>query len=93
MGKKAMCLTVELTVLGMPFVGLNGGPQFSFDEAISSRRRRFGKRLRLVQGPVRAFLANRSACANGRAEKLRPRGRQGRDGRNDADEEDRHRDD
>lgn len=28
-------LTVEFTVLGMPFVGLNGGPDFTFDEAIS----------------------------------------------------------
>jgi predicted 3-demethylubiquinone-9 3-methyltransferase (glyoxalase superfamily) len=28
-------LTVEFTVLGMPFVGLNGGPQFKFNEAIS----------------------------------------------------------
>jgi predicted 3-demethylubiquinone-9 3-methyltransferase (glyoxalase superfamily) len=26
---------VEFTVLGQPFVGLNGGPAFSFDEAIS----------------------------------------------------------
>lgn len=28
-------LLVEFTVLGMPFVGLNGGPQFTFDEAVS----------------------------------------------------------
>jgi predicted 3-demethylubiquinone-9 3-methyltransferase (glyoxalase superfamily) len=28
-------LTVEFTVLGQPFVGLNGGPEFTFDEAIS----------------------------------------------------------
>src|ERR1700679_3337159 len=34
-GKEGDVLTVEFTVLGMPFVGLNGGPQFSFDEAIS----------------------------------------------------------
>ncbi len=34
-GKQDDVLTVEFTVLGMPFVGLNGGPQFSFDEAIS----------------------------------------------------------
>ena len=34
-GKKGDVLTVEFTVLGMPFLGLNGGPQFSFDEAIS----------------------------------------------------------
>ncbi|MGH7212990.1 MAG: VOC family protein [Acetobacteraceae bacterium] len=34
-GKQGDVLIVEFTVLGMPFVGLNGGPQFSFDEAIS----------------------------------------------------------
>ena len=34
-GKAGEVLTVEFTVLGQPFVGLNGGPQFSFDEAVS----------------------------------------------------------
>ena len=34
-GKQGDELTVEFTVLGMPFVGLNGGPQFTFNEAIS----------------------------------------------------------
>jgi predicted 3-demethylubiquinone-9 3-methyltransferase (glyoxalase superfamily) len=34
-GKKADVLTVEMTILGMPFLLLNGGPQFTFDEAIS----------------------------------------------------------
>ena len=34
-GKAGDVLTVDFTVLGMPFMGLNGGPQFSFDEAIS----------------------------------------------------------
>jgi predicted 3-demethylubiquinone-9 3-methyltransferase (glyoxalase superfamily) len=28
-------LTVDFTVLGMPFLGLNGGPMFKFDEAVS----------------------------------------------------------
>jgi predicted 3-demethylubiquinone-9 3-methyltransferase (glyoxalase superfamily) len=28
-------LTVEFTVLGMPFLGLNGGPNFKFNEAVS----------------------------------------------------------
>ena len=28
-------LTVEFTVLGQPFVGLNGGPAFRFNEAVS----------------------------------------------------------
>src|SRR5947209_14171378 len=34
-GKTGDVLTVEFTVLGMDFVGLNGGPQFKFDEAVS----------------------------------------------------------
>ena len=34
-GKKGDVLTVEFTVLGRPFMGLNGGPQFKFDEAVS----------------------------------------------------------
>jgi predicted 3-demethylubiquinone-9 3-methyltransferase (glyoxalase superfamily) len=34
-GKAGDVLTVEFTVCGMPFMGLNGGPNFTFDEAIS----------------------------------------------------------
>jgi predicted 3-demethylubiquinone-9 3-methyltransferase (glyoxalase superfamily) len=34
-GKAGDVLTVEFTVLGQPFLGLNGGPRFTFDEAIS----------------------------------------------------------
>ena len=34
-GKAGEGLTVDFTVLGQPFVGLNGGPEFKFDEAIS----------------------------------------------------------
>src|SRR5215510_1624889 len=34
-GKAGDVLTVDFTVLGQRFVGLNGGPQFAFDEAIS----------------------------------------------------------
>jgi 2-polyprenyl-6-hydroxyphenyl methylase/3-demethylubiquinone-9 3-methyltransferase len=34
-GKAGDVLTVEFTVLGQHFVGLNGGPNFTFDEAIS----------------------------------------------------------
>ena len=34
-GKEGDVLTVEFTVLGLSFLGLNGGPQFTFDEAIS----------------------------------------------------------
>ncbi|WHZ18929.1 MAG: 3-demethylubiquinone-9 3-methyltransferase [Rhodanobacteraceae bacterium] len=34
-GKQGDVITVEFTVLGMPFLGLNGGPQFKLDEAVS----------------------------------------------------------
>ena len=34
-GKKGDVLTVEFTVLGRPFVGLNGGPNFKANEAVS----------------------------------------------------------
>jgi len=34
-GKAGDTLTVEFTVLGQPFVGLNGGPAFHFSEAVS----------------------------------------------------------
>ena len=33
--KQGTELTVEFTILGQPFVGLNGGPQFRFTEAVS----------------------------------------------------------
>ncbi|MGM0769638.1 MAG: VOC family protein [Pseudomonadota bacterium] len=34
-GKKGDVLTVQFTVLGIPCLGLNGGPAFSHDEAFS----------------------------------------------------------
>ena len=34
-GKKGDVLTIEMTILGMPFLLLNGGPEFTFDEAVS----------------------------------------------------------
>ena len=34
-GKKGDVLTVEFTVMGLPCLGLNGGPAFRHDEAFS----------------------------------------------------------
>jgi predicted 3-demethylubiquinone-9 3-methyltransferase (glyoxalase superfamily) len=34
-GKKGDVLTVDWTMLGQPFTGINGGPDFTFSEAIS----------------------------------------------------------
>ena len=34
-GKEGDVLTVDFSILGMEFLGLNGGPNFTFDEAVS----------------------------------------------------------
>jgi predicted 3-demethylubiquinone-9 3-methyltransferase (glyoxalase superfamily) len=34
-GKAGNALTVEFTLVGRPFMGLNGGPHFAFNEAVS----------------------------------------------------------
>ena len=34
-GKAGDVLTIEMTIFGMPFLLLNGGPEFKFDEAVS----------------------------------------------------------
>jgi predicted 3-demethylubiquinone-9 3-methyltransferase (glyoxalase superfamily) len=34
-GKSGDALTVEFTLMGRPFIGLNGGPHFKFNEAVS----------------------------------------------------------
>ena len=34
-GKEGDVLTVQMTILGMPYLLLNGGPQFKFNEAVS----------------------------------------------------------
>jgi len=49
-GKTDDVLLVEFTLMGQPFTGLNGGPQFKFNEAISFQipvdRRPIGRRMR-----------------------------------------------
>jgi len=34
-GKQGDALTVDMTIFGMPFLLLNGGPEFKFNEAVS----------------------------------------------------------
>jgi predicted 3-demethylubiquinone-9 3-methyltransferase (glyoxalase superfamily) len=34
-GKQGDLLTIDMLILGMPFLLLNGGPEFKFDEAVS----------------------------------------------------------
>src|SRR5947207_13174657 len=70
-GKQGDVLMVEFTVMGIPCLGLNGGPQFKHNEAFSFqvattdqaetdrywRQRGSGERMRLVQGQMGPFLA------------------------------------
>ena len=78
-GKKGDVLTVDFTVVGIPCLGLNGGPMFKQTEA-SNRDRQSGrngpllerdcwqwrhrKPVRLVQGPLGPVVANHSARAH-----------------------------
>lgn len=41
-GKQGNVLIVQMTILGMPFLLLNGGPQFTFDEAVRTIALRCG---------------------------------------------------
>ncbi|HWR54156.1 MAG TPA: VOC family protein [Bryobacteraceae bacterium] len=78
-GKKGDVLTVEFTVVGIPCLGLNGGPAFKHTEAFSfqiatenqeetrSSKWRHGKRVRLVQGPLGRLLGDCPVRANPRA--------------------------
>jgi predicted 3-demethylubiquinone-9 3-methyltransferase (glyoxalase superfamily) len=78
-GKKGDVLTVKFTVLGVPCLGINGGPAFSHSEAFSfqiatenqesilerdRQQWRHGKPVRLVQGPLGPLLADHPARAN-----------------------------
>src|SRR5436189_366415 len=72
-GKEGDVLTVEFTMMGIPCLGLNGGPEFKHNESFSfqvrrsgrnrpllerrRRQRRAGERLRLVQGQMGIILA------------------------------------
>ncbi|MEH2508126.1 putative 3-demethylubiquinone-9 3-methyltransferase (glyoxalase superfamily) [Bradyrhizobium sp. AZCC 1578] len=104
-------LTVEFTVLGRRFLGLNGGPNYTPNEAVSFMVQtdsqqdtdRYwnaiianggrGKALRLVQGPLGFFLADRAQAVARAFQRIRSRCRQACDGQYDDDEEDRHRGD
>ena len=49
-GKKGDELTVEFTVLGIPCLGLNGGPTFKHSEAFSSKSRPTIRQRRTATG-------------------------------------------
>jgi predicted 3-demethylubiquinone-9 3-methyltransferase (glyoxalase superfamily) len=66
-GPDAPAVTVSFELDGQPFVALNGGPQYTFTEAVSFQiackdRRRIGEPVRLAEGPVRTVLADHPGC-------------------------------
>src|SRR6266702_3930946 len=89
-GKKGDVLTVEFTVMGIPCLGLNGGPEikhnwaFSFQVATADqaetdrhRRQRRGREcVRLVQGQMGAVLADYAASSDESDNRSRYRCRQ-----------------
>jgi hypothetical protein len=69
---------VEFTVVGIPCLGLNGGPMFKHTEAFSfqiATEWRHRKRVRLVQGPLGSLVADHPARADRRASGWRRRGK------------------
>ena len=63
-GKKGDVITVEFTLDGRPFQGLNGGPHFNFNEAVSFSIYRRGP------GRGRSLTAGALRGAGGRAVRL-----------------------
>ena len=110
-GKAGDVLTVEFTVLGQHFLGLNGGPEFTFDEAISfqvftdtqEETDRYWNAI--VGGGGQESVCGWCKDKFGLSWQIAPRAlieamndpdtrrRQARVGRDDDDEEDRHRQD
>jgi predicted 3-demethylubiquinone-9 3-methyltransferase (glyoxalase superfamily) len=100
-------MTVDFELNGQPFTGINGGPDFKFNEAVSlliecdtqeeidsyweRLRRRRGGPVRLAQGPLRPVVAGR-ARRHGRAvRRQRPGARRARDAGDAPDAQARHR--
>jgi predicted 3-demethylubiquinone-9 3-methyltransferase (glyoxalase superfamily) len=65
-GKKGDVLTVEFTVIGIPCLGLNGGPEFGHNEAFSFQAATaLTKRKRIATGTRSSATAARRARAAG----------------------------
>ena len=64
-GKKGDVLTVEFTVLGIPCLGLNGGPRSSTARPFPSRSRRTIRKRRTATGTRSSAMAARKASAVG----------------------------
>lgn len=93
-GKQGDVLTVSFTVIGIPCLGLNEGPDFQHNESFSFQVATADQaetdRYRLVQGQMGHVLANYTEDADGGDQRSRSRGRQARVRRHDDDGKDRH---
>ena len=66
-GKKGDVLTVEFTVMGIPCLGLNGGPEVKHNWAFSFRSQPLTRPKRIVTGtPSSATAAKRVPAAGAR---------------------------
>jgi predicted 3-demethylubiquinone-9 3-methyltransferase (glyoxalase superfamily) len=64
-GKKGDVLTVEFTLVGIPCLGLNGGPTFKPTAAFSFQKRRTIRKRRTVTGTRSLATVERRAHAVG----------------------------
>ena len=64
-GKKGEVLTVEFTVVGIPCLGLNGGPDFKHSEAFSFQIATDIRKRRTATGTRSSAMAARKASAAG----------------------------
>jgi hypothetical protein len=64
-GKAGDVLTVEFTVLGIPCLGLNGGPKFPHSGRFPFRSRRTIRKRRISTGTQSSAMAARRASAAG----------------------------
>ena len=72
-GKAGDVLTVEFTVLGIPCLGLNGGPAFKHSEAFSFQIATDDQGRRTVTGmPLSAMAARKARAAGARTDGASP---------------------
>jgi len=103
-GQEGDVLTVEFTVMGIPCIGLNGGPTFKHNEAFSfqvatvdqAETDRYwnaivGNGGQEMQGQVGSVLADHADHPDASGHRSRSRRRQARVRRDDGDDKDRHR--
>ena len=60
-----MVMTVEFELMGQRFVGINGGPEFKFDEAISLQINSRTRTRSTTTGTRSRTTVARRACAAG----------------------------